>query len=394
MSRDPLVTGIVQTSRGPVLATLALRTDAIASDGETHPIDAPQDFDPSALAGWSPMDDLSLDKPCTDVVVAAHAHAGRGKPVRRMSVAVALPQHGAEATIRVIGHRRCRRRAGHWQFDEPEPFVTMPVDWQYAYGGIDPTAGAELPSADVLSVLLAHNASRGAYPRNSLGCGWIIDEGTPRTDEVELPNLEDPDQLLTPETLPVAHPGAWARQPIPRSFGWVDPGWFPRCVHAGVVPPADEIGDPKALPECRRGWLAPADLRTRRDALELSPRFWSGAAPGLAAAPLRGGEILHTRGLDPRGEFLVRLPIAPPPPSIRVGAGVLEPGRWVVHTACVDLVRARIHVLWRMQISLPSRWRRADELELDLELAKLLEDTVIRVPDRASDRPALRRAPV
>jgi len=77
----------------------------------------------------------------------------------------------------------------------------MPLLYQNAYGGLD----NRFHSGPFERRLHAHRRTRlqfdhpGLYPRNPVGKGYLVIPDS--FDEVELPNLEDPPDLLTAERL-------------------------------------------------------------------------------------------------------------------------------------------------------------------------------------------------
>lgn len=339
MTERLLAAGVVDDASVPTIVALVLRSDRLSSDGRALPTD-PAPLDTIEVAGWRPGEDLSLVKPCSDLVVGAVAHAPGGRPTARMEVVVDLPERGHRVALRVVGDRRCSVSVDRVEFSPPTPFLTMPIEWSRAYGGTDATAELD-DDVDALQLALLLGGRRrwGEYPRNPLGLGWRVGPGLSRLDGVALPNLEDPQRALRPEDLPVASVRAWAKQPVPRCFGWVDPAWFPRCAHAASVP---DVDDPRAL-ELVGG--SEAWDPTPRSTSSTARLLWSGASLGLAVAPLHGGEILRTLGLDPEGEFLLRLPT---PPRDGAGRGFDDRAtRWNIHTCAIDLPGHMVHTVWR-----------------------------------------------
>lgn len=329
---DPLVVGIVDAPGGPRWSALELCCHRIGGDGALERLDAA----PASLTAptddthWRPEDDLGLFKPRTDVVVAGSVWPERGRRVQRMVARVGVPEVSVEKAILVVGNRRALVRGGAVAFTIPEAFERIPLSWRLAYGGVDGSA----------------------YPRNPVGRGWRVRDAAnvePRHAEIELPNFEDPAHVLAPETLLARHPTSWCWQPIPQTFGWVDPSWFPRCVHLGAVPEMDE---PSALDELRYGVLARRTIREPASVDARTFEFFSGASAGLAVPWLRGGETLDTTGLDPAGRFLVRLP---PPRRARAKVrGRATDVTWRMHTVYADLDARILAVLWRAEVRLPA----------------------------------------
>jgi len=373
----PLVVGLVDTPAGRRVTAIVLRCFTITWAGSLVPLgDVPDSFTaPKDDTQWRIDDDLALYKARTDVVVHGSAWAKATGRCRHMVVRVEIPEARASKRIAVFGDRRAIVRGGAVAFTEPLPFERMPIAWHRAYGGVWVATGSATKSGPVdssvdshvdLATLLHRPADGGlAYPRNPVGCGWVV--GRNVTDgEIVLPNLEDPTHLLAPASLVVGRPADWAARPMPQSFGWVDPGWFPRCVHLGVLPAVQDI---TSLEELRLGVLTRRSLRQARTLERGAVDFWNGAAAGLATPWLRGGETLDTHGLGPEGRMLVRLPLPPSSTRARLCGRTAEV-TWRMHTACADLDARLLAVMWRAELPVPvGRGVSAMDLtEDDLEL--------------------------
>jgi len=128
-------------------------------------------------------------KLATDVVVNATAHAPGGAPVQELIAAVTVGE--ACKRIAVIGDRSVHHRAGRAPlFSEPKPFLRMPVRYERAFGGVDVRSDPKLAAA---------------YGRNHLGQGFAIRDAPEVIEGMALPNLEDPQDRLTPERLCCGH---------------------------------------------------------------------------------------------------------------------------------------------------------------------------------------------
>jgi hypothetical protein len=206
-------------------------------------------------------------RPATDVYVTGHAHPPLGR--RASSVAVRVQVGRARRAALVFGDRVWHRSAaGRVAPTGPQPFHSMPLRYEHAFGGVARTP----PDGD--------EAAPAAFePRNPVGRGFSTSEDE-ALDQL-LPNIEDPDALLV-------HP---EDRPAPIGFGPVARSWMPRRALAGTY-------DARWIEE--RAPLWPEDL---------DERFFCAASPGLVASPwLRGGEPIVLEGLSPEGTIAFPLP--------------------------------------------------------------------------------------
>jgi uncharacterized protein YjbI with pentapeptide repeats len=110
-----------------------------------------------AAMGGSPMPDFGMPKPKAEYLVSGSYHAPDSEAVRGGEVKVEFGRQSK--TLVVFGDRS-------WQMgipSEPELITKMPLEYTRAYGGSD-------------------------YPKNPVGIGY---------KQEQLPNIENPDQLLT-----------------------------------------------------------------------------------------------------------------------------------------------------------------------------------------------------
>ena len=57
-----------------------------------------------------------------------------------------------------------------------------------------------------------------------------------------LPNIEAPEDALTPERVVIEDPTRWPMQPLPDGLGWRQRTWYPRCALIGALPAFLEPG--------------------------------------------------------------------------------------------------------------------------------------------------------
>lgn len=309
--------------------------------------------------------DLWLDKPMTDVVVRGHAwnHA------RRPSFAAALRvgRHPVKQLV-VHGERTCRlSKMGRIEFSHPTTVDRVPLTYAFAYGGVDRAAEARigfpelelapsLPPEQREAAMAALNPFR--YPRNPTGLGFLVDDTPAALDMLKLPQLEDPDDMLTPERLVVSDPWHWPLQPIPASLDWLPHTFFPRVGWFGHTPDWDseDIGHHfLQFPEIRLGHATREifeltdDLNVRFDRLALQ-----GASLGLRLGPLMGDERVTLKNLHIEiPTWTLHLPGERPHLAIDDRAGgltklrprlhsiIIEPDVWQVSMVWVGITAAR-----------------------------------------------------
>lgn len=269
-------------------------------------------------------------KAATDVVVIGKAHAPQGQPVARMMVGV---QVGTTLkTLQVTGDRYCRYREGALPaFTEPEPFAEMEIRYDRAYGGRDERSLPDIPFV---------------YPRNDMGKGVVLRNVREVVEGLPLPNIEDPQDLLTPERLFIEEPGRWHLQPLPQGLGWRQRTWYPRAALLGSYPAFLEPGT--VTVEERMG-LVPADHIALAKQSRLPPmlaQFANGASFGLMFAQLRGDERIALGGLTPEGALRFGLPGDAPAVTLDIGRGE-EQLTASLHTVSIRPDEGELDLVWR-----------------------------------------------
>ncbi len=293
--------------------------------------------------------DIYPFKPATDVVIKGHAYGGG-----RTIFEAAVRAHVTEKRILVIGDRRCTLNSrGALVFSDPAPVDKVPLAYTHAYGGRDKVAEKKYgnpflelhPGVDKRHCDM-DMASPFLYPRNTCGKGYLIEPEQEAAQAIELPNLEDPLDPLTPEKLLVLDHQQWIRMPLPQATDWYDYSWFPRISYAGIVPYFEPEG---AIPaEVRRG-LAPSWITTER-APDAQGSFLmsNGASPGLAVPYLKEGEEIWLGNMHPRLEALrIKLPLKAPRLFTDGRNGKMNPTEPVMHTVLIEPDEDRVSILWR-----------------------------------------------
>ena len=292
--------------------------------------------------------DYWLFKGGTDVVIEGSARTPDGVAVTRLEVDARIGP--LRKRIAVFGRREVRWGAnGRVAIQSPEPFTEMPLCYANAYGGLDP----RVPIAEDMREAFLELAELGIavdhpglYPRNAIGKGYCVYPEP--VAGLELPNLEDPDDLLNAQRLITGDPRRWYLQPLPWCFDWTQRLMYPRELLLGLDAWYPCL-EPERLLEVQRGYLSreavePAELR-RVDPCEM----YQEASLGLVARGPLVGRSVNISGMHAeRPELSFRVP--PPPeieievdghfcsPAPRLSNLVIQPNQeqvalvWCVHT--------------------------------------------------------------
>jgi hypothetical protein len=260
--------------------------------------------DTSSLRRAAEIDPM---KPGTDIALIGHAHAPGGKPTTALDVKLQIGT--IERAVRVFGDR-------HWSAPEglvrktrrlssPDPFVSMPLDYEHAFGGGDDSS--DDPSDHEFESC------------NPVGRGLIARKSS-LTGPVPLPNLEDPADLIeSPED-----------RPMPVCFGFVAPHWEWRARHAGTY---DSAWERERMP------LLPRDF---------DRRFFHAAHPGLISPEyLQGNETIDVEGASPRGHLALQLPGNTPEAVVAMRTGAPNVLKLNLDTLVIDTDAHHVSIVWR-----------------------------------------------
>jgi hypothetical protein len=355
----PFVTLAITPKRERIVSVLIKRTYAVRAGGvcgvseRQLPLDS-REVPVAEQQSWAAELDVVPYKMATDFLVFGRAYAAGGR-CAVMDVCLEVPQ--VRKCIRVFGDRRCSYRgSGAPAFSAPAPFDVMPLEYTRAYGGVDRDVAYPASPTDIADFLAQLTRFPGVYPRNPSGKGYVVYAKRGYVDGLELPNLEDPEDLLRPDRLIVGRPEDWHRQPLPQAFGWFDISWFPRCVYAGASP---VFAPPEMVREVALGYL-PRDyaerLRTGTPADMIDFRLLNGASPGLVLPYLRGDEMVKISGMSPNGDIVFRLPGHRPVVSIGLNGKPLSV-ELVPHTVGVLTDERVVYIVWRASAKTPSGYR-------------------------------------
>lgn len=293
--------------------------------------------------------DVFPDKFASDVVVRGTVIGG-GRTV----VDATLELAGRRVVWRVFGDRVVvAGGADGIRFSEPGVIGKIKLDFRNAYGGRDLRAEerADPPWRDGFDPYavppedLPEHVSPFSYARNPAGKGYVIGTDPMVAVGVALPNIEFPDQLLTPATLLCPDLLSWPQMPLPAGAGWVSYEWFPRSGYCNLVRPYHERI--RSFAEVERGYATRDVLDPQEDSPEAGHRFACGAPGHLQFPLLRGGETVVCRELGGVGKQLEFA--LPPAPQIWTDGrnGSLKPAEVGVHSLVLDADADEITLVWR-----------------------------------------------
>lgn len=309
--------------RGQDWLALVIKQElAIAEDGSCEPVEPSEpifddselyeELEPPAVSPPRTDNDHFAFKDRTDLVVQGTAHT-YGRPVTEAMVEIGFRDFMRR--IRVTGDRRLLVGPdGTLRFSEPEPYESIPLRHDRAYGGFDREAlrreGDWLATTfqDIRPEWKLGASTPFHYPRNPSGTGFLIRADRESVEGVAVPNLDFPFDPVTPDRMAVGDALRWPTAPMPASFDWFHQAWFPRIAHLGAVPRHDPTV--QTFREVEWGWVSPSVLTQRSILmLDLNSDFVQGASAGLMAPGFRSDETVRFRNLFPdRPERQVRLP--------------------------------------------------------------------------------------
>jgi hypothetical protein len=296
-----------------VRGTFTLGASPRLSDERLPPVAADAYWGEPGASSLKYASETHVGKRGTDVALVGCAHAPGGRPVAEMLAAVAVA--GRRKVVKVIGDRAWRGSGAG--ATSPQPFVTMPLVYERAFGGRDDddAAGGRAPGR-----------GRGEE-RNPVGRGFrgrrAASDGAGRP----LPNLEDPRHPLK----------TFGEQPPPAAFGFVAPSWQPRRGFAGTYDAAWKRGRAPFLPD------------------DFDLRFSNAAAADLIfEGGLEGGEPLALDGVSPDGPLRLALPTARPRVEVLV-AGARENPAVQLETVLIEPDERRLSLTWRAALRCDKR---------------------------------------
>jgi hypothetical protein len=277
--------------------------------------------------------DYAAIKPRCDVLLNGSAYAPAGRVARR--VTVSLQVGSISKSFDVVGNRSWVGALLGVVATSPEPFESMPISYDRAFGGID----AAHPDP----------AKHRYYETNHAGVGFHQQTEREFIDGTPLPNTEESGR-------PVTDPRGSYR---PMAFGSIGRAWQPRPRLAGTY---DQNWLDNIFP-----FLPP----------DFDNRYYQAAPPDQQMDYPRGGEQIVLENLTPSGHVAFQLPTINVPVVYYRREGDPQETRAVIDTIVLEPDLDRFTMTWRSSLPLrrnifeveqilagemPRSWHRAREL--------------------------------
>ena len=246
--------------------------------------------------------DMHLGKATTDIILIGNAQAKNRPLVSHLNVSLQVAKQKLE--LAVFGDREWN----NGKISRPAPFEKMPLVYEKAFGGTHLIQEKDKNENTTL-----------ADPRNPVGKGFIGKREGNEINGVQLPNLEDPRQLISTHR----------DQPAPACFGFISPAWQPRFQYAGTY---DEVWKKNTAP------YLPNDF---------DKRFFNMAHQALITEQyLIGNEPVQIRNASPLGELKFRLPINPLEVLVHIKNRTVKPPLFM-ETVLIEPDENRFSLVWR-----------------------------------------------
>lgn len=250
--------------------------------------------------------DTAFIKSATDVVINGFAWAPGDKPVS--TVDVSLQINDFLRTRRIFGNRYWTKNIVSWGHTAPEKFNQLPLIYENSYGGVDVQSDAKVPAT--------------FHEGNPLGKGFIRKKSGKPTEGLALPNIENPQQLIS----------SWKDSPNPVGFGYTASHWQPRVVFAGSY-------DEQWLEN--RSPLLPDDFNVMH--------FNAAHADFITKGFLQGGELVSISNVTESGHFDFKLPGCSNTVTVSI-KGQKTDYQTLLDTVVIEPSNQTVLVTWRVTV--------------------------------------------
>lgn len=285
---------------------------------EQNPPQAEDEYwsDDSLTSSIKIASDIHIGKPTTDIVMLGNAWAPEGQEVQQMDVSLSVGS--VNKRIRVFGDRQ-------WDngiISPATPFSAMPLVYEKAFGGVH-KQDENIIDAEV---------------RNPVGCGFCGKRNANEMNDIALPNLEDPRQLIQ----------QFGDVVTPAGFSFVSPNWQPRSSFAGTY---DENWQKTQAP------YLPKDFDLR---------FFNMAHTDLVyPGYLIGGEPVKINGVHPKGALAFNLPVVGLTADVNIKSRTENP-IFNLETVLIEPDQLQLSMTWKAALPCDKEILKINEVVINL----------------------------
>ncbi|MFK5891692.1 MAG: DUF2169 domain-containing protein [Pseudomonadota bacterium] len=260
--------------------------------------------------------DMHIGKAATDIIMLGKACAKDRQAVQYLDASVSV---GSVAkTIRVFGNRQWN----NGQITQAEPFETMSMIYEKAYGGTD-NSNPEQPET---------------HEKNPLGQGYNKHQSMQQMNGQFLPNLEDPNNLIQ----------QYQDQPEPACFTSSSASWKPRIQFAGTYDEQWENHRAPYLP------------------LNFNKRFCNTAHEDLIyPGYLQGGEEIEIVNMHPAGSIQCQLPTIKLTSEIQIKNKQFQP-EFNLETLLLEPNLLQLSMTWRASFQCDKKALKIDNININM----------------------------
>jgi hypothetical protein len=305
-----------------IKATFELWPVLKLAEKQVPPVLADEYWGEPGISSLKYASELHTGKPSTDVLLVGQAWPPDGKRATEMLVSLQVAER--RKIIRVFGDRVWKSGGS---FTSPQPFESMPLVFERAYGGTQ--------VLDETRIL--------AEERNPVGKGFAGKRSASDMAHEALPNLEDPAHVLS---------RAGVRSE-PACFSFVATHWLPRRAFAGTY---DEAWQKKRAP-----YLP----------LDFDSRFFNCACLEMTFDRfLRGDETVAIQGASQRGPVQLTIPRCSLRTAVKI-AGRSETPPPNLETVLLEPDANRMCMTWRAQVPCDKQALKVEEITVTVDAIEL-----------------------
>lgn len=313
----------VDTLYAVVKATFTLWPDLSVAKEQIAPFKADEHWGDPAKSSLKYGSDVHLGKRSTDVILVGQAWSPNGQAVTETETGVAVAER--QKTIRVHGNRVFKSGLFGVSLSTPEPFVSMPLTYERAFGGIH--------------ILDAAKDKFLGEARNPVGAGFKGKKGSSEFNDKPAPNLEDPKHPFKGPT----------DKGEPACYGYIPGSWMPRRQFAGTYDAAWQKSRAPYLPD------------------DFNPRFFNAAHPALIFDRfLQGGEPVRLVNVSSRGPLQFQLPRCKFSVAVQIN-GRKEALATNCETILFEPDENRMAMVWRAEYPCDKKALKIEQVSFDLD---------------------------